>query len=204
LCYEVAVSNPFSTRNIRPGAQGFIFPSGESAASLVERLRASNWLGQIIGPHGSGKSTLLAALVAALEAAGRTVVRCDIRGQETGDRRQGTVSADSLRRVELGPTTQLVIDGHEQLSWWTRKRTENRCRRHGAGLLVTVHQDLGLPNLFVTQPTLDLAQQVVRRLLGPEDQTVAASDVSHAWDEVHGNLRETLFKLYDVYQGRRG
>src|SRR5262245_49587973 len=66
-------SNPFSTRFIRPGAIPFIFSAGESAESLVDHLRVNNWRGQIIGPHGSGKSTLLAALLPALQAAGRTV-----------------------------------------------------------------------------------------------------------------------------------
>ncbi len=57
-----AQSNPFSTRFVRPGALAYRFPPGESAATLVERLAASGWRGQIVGPHGSGKSTLVAAL----------------------------------------------------------------------------------------------------------------------------------------------
>lgn len=196
------MSNPFSTRNIRPGALDFIFPPGESAASLVERLRASHWLGQIIGPHGSGKSTLLAALGPALEAAGRVVLTVQPRNQESSGGSPRVDAAGLIGRVKLGPDTQLVIDGYEQLSWWTRKRSEAKCRRRGAGLLVTAHQDLGLPTLFTTQPSLDLAQQVVRRLLVEGDQTITASDVSVAWNEAGGKLRETLFKLYDVYQQR--
>jgi hypothetical protein len=55
-------SNPFATRFTRPGAIEFIFPAGESLATLVARLRACDWRGQITGPHGSGKAPLRAAL----------------------------------------------------------------------------------------------------------------------------------------------
>ena len=196
------MTNPFSTRNIRPGAVDFLFPPGESAARLVDRLRASHWLGQIVGPHGSGKSTLLAALGPAFEAAGRVVLTVQPRNQESSGGSPRVDAAGLIGRVKLGPDTQLVIDGYEQLSWWTRKRTEAKCRRRGAGLLVTTHQDLSLPTIFTTQPTLALAQQVVHRLLGDGDRAITTSDVQEAWDKAGGNLRETLFKLYDVYQSR--
>jgi hypothetical protein len=193
------MTNPFATRHIRPGALDFLFPPDQSAAGLVEQLRAANWIGQIVGPHGSGKSTLLAALVPALEAAGRTVVSRQIRGQGTGDRGQESGGMDPL-----DANTQLIIDGFERLSWWTRRRIESECRRRQAGLLITAHQDLGLPTLFTTPPTLELAQQVVGQLLGASDATICADDVAAAWTAAQGNLRETLFKLYDVYQARRG
>jgi hypothetical protein len=195
--------NPFSTRHIRPGALDYLFPARQSAAALVERLRAADWLGQIIGPHGSGKSTLLAALTPALAAAGRVVVSRQIRGREPGGRGQEP-NTESLSGLNLDANTQLIIDGYEQLSWWSRRRIENVRRRHGAGLLVTAHQDLGLPTLFVTQPTLELAQQVVGRLLDSDDQTITIEDITAAWETAEGNLRETLFKLFDVYQARRG
>jgi len=105
------VSNPFSTRFIRPGAIRFLFPDGESAALLVQRLRENRWGGQIIGPHGSGKSTLLATLKPELETAGRQVLWITLH--------QGERRLPALDRRSLGPTTQLVIDGYEQLSWWT-------------------------------------------------------------------------------------
>jgi ABC-type hemin transport system ATPase subunit len=187
-------TNPFATRHIRPGALAYLFPPGESAQAVVDRLRASGWRGQIIGPHGSGKSTLMAAIVPALEAAGRKVELRPIKAN--------TKDFDSLP-PEMTADTQLVMDGYEQLSWWTRRRIEAKCRRHQTGLLITAHRDLGLPTLLATQPTLSLAQQVVAQLLGPEDQTILLADVAAAWEAAGGNLRETLFKLYDVYQARR-
>jgi hypothetical protein len=197
-------SNPFSTRFIRPGAIPFIFPAGESAETFVGRLRERAWRGQIIGPHGSGKSTLLATLVPALEAAGRQVIAIALH---QGEHRQPPLvgqtfpSADRQSRL---PDLQLVIDGYEQLSWWSKRRVKSLCKRAGCGLLVTTHADMGLTTIFSTQPSDELAQAVVTRLLANGPAPLAAAEISAAFIAADGNLRETLFKLYDVYQqGRR-
>jgi len=247
---RIVTSNPFSTRFIRPGAVEFLFPAGQTAETLVETLRQHAWQGQIIGPHGSGKSTLLAALVPALEAAGRKCVAARVqafermRDGETEGRREGATGGDGdsgvpgtqysapgtspattsdspiaanalplsthgTRQLLLPPVesldenTQLIIDGFEQLSWWSRRSVKQVCRSRGAGLLVTAHQDLGLPTLLRTEPSLELAQAVVARLLPPGDETLRPEDISRAFEATGGNLRETLFGLYDVYQQRR-
>ena len=187
-------SNPFSTRFIRPGALEFLFPPGLSAQKLVEILREQAWQGQVIGPHGSGKSTLLAALVPALAAAGRKVVERGV-GQSS--------ALFYLDPETLEKTTVVIIDGFEQLSWWSRRKVKRVCRDRGAGLLVTAHRDMGLPTLWQSQPSLELAQAVVSRLLSPGDVTITADDVARAFEATRGNLRETLFALYDVYQQRR-
>jgi hypothetical protein len=185
-------SNPFATRFTRPGAMEFLFPAGQSLAGLVVKLRVNQWWGQIIGPHGSGKSTLLAACEPALQQAGRTVVR-------------HTLSAGQ-RRLEmprdLDSSTLLVIDGFEQLLWWSRWKVKAACRRAGAGLLVTAHADLGLPTIYQTAPSLELAQQLVSALLPPGDTTLSVEDISAAYRRHPDNLREMLFALYDVYQSR--
>jgi energy-coupling factor transporter ATP-binding protein EcfA2 len=185
-------SNPFSTRFIRPGAIPFIFSAGESAESLVQRLREQNWWGQIIGQHGSGKSTLLATLVPALQAAGRSVVSVALH--------QGEHQLPPFDRSSFASATQLLIDGYEQLSWWSRRRVKSHCRRHGAGLLVTTHEDANLPTLYRMNPSEELAQAVVSRLVPSGDARLAQADVSAAFAATGGNVRETLFRLYDVYQ----
>lgn len=202
-------SNPFATRFTRPGAIEFLLPEGQTLADIVERLNQQQGWGQIIGPHGSGKSTLLSALAPRLEAAGRTVVVVVVRGQGTGDSTQGTgdrkqeTVAECLRAAKAaGAATQLVIDGYEQLSWWSRWRIKSLCRRRGAGLLVTAHADVGLPTIFRTQPSLDLARQVVRRLMPAGDATLSDADIVAAFSAHPNNLRELLFALYDVYQSR--
>ena len=68
---------------------------------------------------------------------------------------------------------------------------------------MTTHKDVGLPTLFCTEPSLELTRTVVARLLAPEDETITADDVAQAFSAASGNLRETLFALYDVYQQRR-
>jgi energy-coupling factor transporter ATP-binding protein EcfA2 len=187
-------SNPFSTRFIRPGAISFLFPAGESVEGFLDRLRAANWWGQIVGPHGSGKSTLLAALLPALEAAGRRVVPITLH--------QGEHRLPRLDQKGFSATTQVVIDGYEQLSWWSRRRLKSVCRRHGAGLLVTAHSDIGLPALYETKPTEDLAHLVVARLTAKNGEPITPDDVRAAYAAARGDIRETLFKLYDVYQNR--
>ncbi len=67
------ISNPFATRHTRPEAREYLFPPDANADSLIARLSASAWWGQITGPHGSGKSTLVQTLLPRLQAAGRAV-----------------------------------------------------------------------------------------------------------------------------------
>jgi energy-coupling factor transporter ATP-binding protein EcfA2 len=188
------MSNPFATRFIRPGAMPFIFLDGESAASLVDRLRQQQWWGQIIGPHGSGKSTLLATLIPTLTAAGRHVVSHTLH--------QGEHRLAALHRESFSPSTQLMIDGYEQLSWWQKRRVKSHCRRAGCGLLVTAHADVGLPTVYRTQSSESLAATVVSRLLPATGHEIATADIAAAYSAAEGNVRETLFKLYDVYQQR--
>jgi hypothetical protein len=183
------MSNPFATRFTRPGAIEFLFSGDESIASLVTQLAASGWRGQIIGPHGSGKSTLVAALVPALEAAGRRVIRMEPRGAP-------------LSLAGIDDATIIVVDGYEQLWWWTRRRLKSATRRRGAGLLVTAHADAGLPTLYQTQPSPDLARRIVDRLLPEGDATISEADIAAACSRYGGNLREVLFALFDLYQAR--
>src|SRR5262245_33116311 len=193
-------SNPFSTRFIRPGAIEFLFPPGQTVEKLVETLHQHDWQGQIIGPHGSGKSTLLAALVPGLAAAGRRVRSHGPGGLGPEGNNE---EIEEMAGESLDESTQLVIDGFEQLSWWSRRKVKHACKSRGAGLLVTAHQDMGLPTLWRTEPSRELTQAVVVRLLPPGDETVKPEDVERAFAVTGGNLRETLFALYDVYQQRR-
>jgi hypothetical protein len=194
------VTNPFATRFTRPGAIEFLYAEGESAHSLVSKLRDHGWWGQIIGPHGSGKSTLLAALEPALQVAGREVVRFTLnQGQRSLNLR--LLPPLTAGRGE-GSSSLLVLDGYEQLSWWSRWRVKSHVRRAGAGLLVTAHTDVGLPTIFRTEPSLDLARRIIATLLPPGDSTLTDADIVAAHAAHPDNLREALFELFDVYQAR--
>ena len=177
--------NPFSTRHVRPGAIPFRFPDGLDAAGLTDRLEANGWRGQIVGPHGSGKSTLLAALLPELRRR-LAVVRVELHDRER------RLPAETWA---TGEGTLLVIDGYEQLGWWTRRRVRKHCRR----LLVTTHRGQGLPDLYRTAVMVELAGAIVRGLLAEE-----VPDLARRLGHHRGNLREVLFELYDRYESGRG
>lgn len=192
-----AESNPFATRFTRPGELAFLFPPGQSAATLADRLEAQAWLGQIVGPHGTGKTTLLHTLAKELERRGRTIAWYTLH---QGERRLGITAAQA---AAWGATTQVIVDGYEQLSWWSRSWLKRATRRRRAGLLVTSHADAGLPTLFTTQPDEQLAQQIVAELLADHPALrVTPDDVSRCYREHAGNVREMLFALYDLHERR--
>ena len=193
-----ACENPFCSRRIRPGALPFQFPEGDDAARLVDRLASNGWWGQIVGPHGSGKSALLAALTPVIEQTGR-----DTRLIELHDgQRRLPLSLGSDARVSA--STMLLVDGYEQLGRMSRFRLKRTCRRHAAGLLVTAHAPVGLPDLFRTSPELELALDIVGKLTHGYESCVNSRDVAQRFSRHGGNLREMLFDLYDVYEQRRG
>jgi hypothetical protein len=192
-----APSNPFSTRWTRPGAIPFQFPPGLDAAELVERLAQFNWRAAIRGPHGSGKSTLLAALAAELERRGQRVLSFALHD---GQRR---LPDELVAAFPNGPQAVVVVDGYEQLSRWSRWRLDRLCQRSQCGLLVTTHEATRFKELFRTRPDLDLAQRVVGDLLRADDGAISSAEIARAFESNCGDLRETLFSLYDLVEQRR-
>jgi hypothetical protein len=192
---DAGSSNPFATRFTRPGAIEFLFPVGESAQLLIDRLRDHAWQGQILGPHGAGKSTLLATLIEPLQAAGRSTVQAALHQGETAL----PEVLDDWR--SWNAATQVIVDGYEQLSWWSRRRLAQRVRDRQAGLLVTSHAATGLPTLINVAPRIEAAHQIVRQL-ATEDGLITGTDVEQTFRACDGNIREMLFQLYDVYQAR--
>lgn len=190
-------SNPFSSRATRPGSLEYQFCGEASPASLVASLQEQNWWGEIIGPHGSGKSTLLHSLREPLAAAGRRVQQYTMHSDE----KRLAISATELKSI--GPETLIVVDGYEQLGGWNRSTLKKICRQQGTGLLVTAHESVGLPTLYRTSVTFDLARTLVCELLPPGSEVIRDDDVSHSMDRWKGNLREVFFELYDLYESRR-
>jgi len=189
-----AGSNPFSTRFVRPGAIEYLFATGTNAAPLVDRLAECGWRGQIIGPHGSGKSTLVISLLEPIAKAGRRpfVVRL-LEGQHR-------MPAGWIRDTQRASADLIVIDGYEQLSYWNRWRLQSRVRQLGWGLLATAHRDVGLPTLFCTESSLETAQAIVRRIMSGYSTGIAGEAVAACFAACKGDLRETLFALYDLYE----
>ena len=192
-----AHDNPFSTRRVCPGATAFIFPPGQDAETLINRLRQAGWWGEIIGPHGSGKSALLAALTAAIERAGQRAILVTLHDA------QRRLPLDLRRDGRLRPPAVLIVDGYEQLGRWRRLVLKRFCRRRGIGLVVTAHTSMGLPPLYQTAATFELAAQIVRQLMGGQPAPFMPAEVSQALSRRDGDLREMLFDLYDLYEQRR-
>lgn len=195
--------NPFSTAAVKPGAIAFRF-CGESncggpsdAASLVTKLQENRWRGEIVGPHGSGKSTLLHALFPALEAAGREVCRYVAKPKA----KQLPMSATDWSAWH--ESTLVVIEGYELFNRRHQKLLDRACRNSGAGLLITCHKPQGLPPLFHTAVTVELAIAIVTHLLPPDCDFISATDVQDSFSRHGQNLRELLFEMYDLYEQRR-
>jgi len=192
-----ASENPFCTRRVRPGAIPFVFPDGQDAETLVQRLQQSGWWGEIVGAHGAGKSALLATLIPQIELTGRRAVLVELHD---GQRR---LPLDINRDSRLRPPMVLIVDGYEQLSRWRRFLLKRRCRRRGWGLLVTAHTPVGLPELYRTAATPDLAERIVGQLMKGQASPFTAAELAERFARHDGNLRETLFDLYDLYEQRR-
>jgi len=192
-----STENPFAAGRVRPGSVPFRFAEGQSAAELVRRLAESGWWGQIIGPHGSGKSTLLATLIPLIRQLGRAVVLFELHDGRR-DLPVGWKTKESAATSKV-----VVVDGYEQVGRLSRWRVRRWCRRHGCGLLITAHAPVGLPDLFRTTATLDLARELVRALQDRRRLHVADEDVVQSFARHGDNLREMLFDLYDLYEQRR-
>ncbi len=209
------IENPFATSFVRPGKTPFLFPPGEDADALVRRLQDCGWWGQITGQHGAGKSTLLHTLRAPLERAGREICWLTLR---QGQRR---LEISSQQRAAWSSQTLVIVDGFEQLPWWRRWRLKRWVKRGGAGLLVTAHSNVNLPQLLHVETSLETALQVVEGLLsqhreslqlqapsGQADNSappgeISADAIKNSFIQHNGNIREMLFTLYDLYEQQR-
>jgi hypothetical protein len=203
-CEERRTTNPFATRWVRPGVIPYCFADGTNAAALVEKLKENHWRGAILGAHGSGKSTLLAALIPLIETAGRQA-----RAISLFDR-QRTLPAKFMRGIGgndgLILPIMLVVDGYEQLGWQARRLLRAACKRNECGLLATAHRESsirGLPILYRTQGSLEATQYLVNHELPSHGGLIEPRDIAAAFKTHQGNVRETFFALYDLFERRR-
>lgn len=192
--------NPFSTRYTQPGRLEYQFPADSNARQLVERLAAYSWWGQIVGPHGVGKSTLLQTLLPELTTAGRTVSWWTM---SSGQRRWPAGLQVAARSWRAAANVLVVVDGYEQLGYLARWRLRRRCRQTGSGLLVTTHRPGNLPTIATLSCPLPTVQRLVAQLLNTNRGLISADDVSSCYAAHRGNVRETFFALYDLYELRR-
>lgn len=187
-------SNPFATCWTRPGALQFQFADGESAGQLVARFETAGGRGAIVGPHGSGKSTLLVALLPHLAAAGWCVATVTLRDRE------GRLPRGFLRAALRAERSLVIVDGYEQLTLAQRSLLRLRCWWHSAGLLVTAHDVVGLPVLYRTQVTRNLALQLVSTLTTQNSSPISQEAIAASLASAGSNLRELFFALYERHE----
>jgi hypothetical protein len=197
IASRLAERNPFATRFVRPGALEYRFTDSEPAVALIESLRQHSWMGEIVGPHGSGKSTLVQTLIPLLTNQGRDVRPFILHAGES----RLPIAGSDLK--SWGPTTQIIVDGYEQLGSWTRKLLQRICKSQGCGLLVTSHESTGLPLLLRTSPSLPMTQAIVRDVQLQKPIRIHDHDVDLSFQKHAGNLREVFFELHDLYEQRR-
>ena len=115
-------------------------------------------------------------------------------------------SARTVRLPDPMPANaQVIVDGFEQLSRLRRFRLRWKTLRRGVGLLVTSHHSVGLPRIWTTSTSQQLAEQIVERLLRGYSQTpIRSRHIRSAFERHAGNIREMLMDLYDVYEATDG
>ena len=197
-----APANPFSVRFHQPGALPFHFRENESARGLWQRFVEADRRGEIVGSHGTGKTTLLRTLEETARATGEEILTITLHN---GERWPTALLRMFTRPSPPAAPQTLILDGAEQLApvaWQAlRLGLRLRCR----GLLVTTHRPLGLPLLYRTSIDHERANWVVRQVLAQNPglpALVGLDSLPEALQACRGNLREVLFRLYDLYEER--
>ena len=192
------VSNPFSTRFTRPGRIEPLDDAGRpvDVDGLLERLRDLGGTAAIVGPHGSGKSTLLAHLAEAIERRGGQSPRIRLRSW-----RDGLAAWRAIFQSVAGAT--VCIDSWECIGPATRILLRLAARLSGCGLLVTSHRGVGMPELARCGTSASLLRAIVRSLPHCPDwhgTLICEADIEAAFANHGGNLRESLYTLYDRFE----
>ena len=194
----VLVTNPFATRFTRPGRIEPLDVTGSpvDVDALLDRLRGLYGTAAIVGPHGSGKSTLLTHLAAAIERRGERVRRARLHSWWDVPK-----AWTAIRDSTAGDT--VCIDSWECLGVTARSVLRLAARVSGCGLLVTSHRGTGMPELIRCGTSASLLRSIVRSLPGHacwHGQLIHETDIEAAFALHGGNLRESLYELYDRFE----
>lgn len=186
--------NPFATRFTRPGA---IVPlDGEGVPldldSLLARLATLGGSGSIEGLHGRGKTTALLALADHAARHGRAVAVLRVRSV-----RDLAEVCRSL--IRLAPGGTLFVDGWESLGRIPGRVIRLLVGLRACHLVVTSHGPAGLPVLMQCRTSPRLLRMILTHLPATA-ATLDGQEVDEAFFRHQGNLRESLYDLYDRFE----
>lgn len=185
-----ARDNPFAADRVL--SIRYECPEGQVGA-LLARLERLRYRAAIVGPHGTGKTTLLEDLEAPLARLGFRVTHLRLRA----DRRRFPSGCLAQLAARLDARDLVCLDGAEQLDrvrWMTfRWRT-----RRAGGVLITSHRPGFLPTLIECTTSPELLDGIISRLT-PQAGGLLRPTAEDLFKRHHGNLRDALRELYDVY-----
>ncbi|MDR1491204.1 MAG: hypothetical protein LBT05_00535 [Planctomycetaceae bacterium] len=166
---------------------------------------------QIIGPHGSGKTTLLVPLINILENCNHKIISVTLHDNKQKlpmsfwknckKLKEWIKSQDKTDYKKKTPI--IVIDGYEQLSVSQRKKILQLCFTEKWGILATTHKIIRqIPILFRTKTSPEILEEIVNYLLKKNGQTPPFDHSLYftLLEQYHGNIRDILFSLYDLYE----
>jgi hypothetical protein len=183
-----ARDNPFAVHRVRTVRYRFDESDWDQ---LERRLDSLNFRGALVGPEGSGKTTLLEDLRERLETRGERVHWLRL----SRERRRYDPERHRRLVAELSPSDWILLDGVEQMAWW-RWRIFLHQMRQVHGLVVTSHKSGRLPTLWECRTTPELAEQLIRQLVGSLDDP-SRQLVGRLFERHGGNIRDLLRDLYD-------
>ena len=186
-----ARDNPFAADRVL--SIRYELPDGQ-AGRLLARLERLRYRAAIVGPHGAGKTTLLEDLETPLVRLGFRVTHLRLDGEH----RRFPPGCLAQLEATLDARDLVCLDGAEQLDWVGWRMFRWRTRRAG-GVLITSHRPGLLPTLIECTTSPELLDRIVNRLALQAEGVRTPKDL---FARHHGNLRDALRELYDVYAAR--
>ncbi len=146
----------------------------------------------LLGPHGTGKTTLLEDLEPHLQKRGVSTHWLRLNMDSSPAQRKAALQ--SLHTLERG--SYCLFDGAEVLSRWQQFQLRRHLRRHGLGLIATLHRKSPFPILHHTQADWPLAEQLVRQLSKDHCSPALIEQAQVAFRQSGGNVREVFRACY--------
>lgn len=184
--------NPFAAEHTEKLA--YRLPGGLTWPALLERLKAQEYCGSIVGRHGTGKSTLLEQFIPHLRELGFDPQLLQLKTESSMREKEALPAV--LRRFTK--PAFILLDGAEQLSTrhWLPVRS---AASTAAGFLVTVHRVSRLPTLVECDASPDLLAGLVQELTGEPFPPEQATELINRH---FGNIRTCFRELSEAWDAR--